>query len=364
MQSNKKIAIISDFVYPIVGGTEKYVFESANYFSKTNKVRIISPVWTLTKEKENFSYKRFSKNLDIIKFKGRLRRNKFVKPVKFLINLIRFCRDYEIIHGHYYSNALVAILFAKLFNKKSVIMLYEVENLMNRKYLKLLNKADKILVISNSLKNYVEQRGLKNVEVVTPWINFDSKRFNQNKLKRKYGLTNKKVILFIGRIIKTKGVGLLIKAIPIIKNKFKNFKVIFIGSKIDKELINLPKKLKVADYCEFKGFVSEKEKEDYCKLCDISIYPPYVKGGFGFVLLETMKYGKAVIGSDNWGVPDAVGDAGIIIPQKSVSAISKSLINLLTDDKLRKNYGVLAKERAKEFDKDMILKRYKRLLLN
>ncbi|MFA5406119.1 MAG: glycosyltransferase family 4 protein [Candidatus Nanoarchaeia archaeon] len=363
MQPDKKIVIISDFAYPITGGTEKYVFEEAEFLAKTNKVRIISPVWSPKNKAENFKYRKFSKNLDMIRFKGLLRRNKIIKPLKFLWNLIRYCRDCDVINGHYYSNALVAILFAKLFRKKSVITLYEVENLMGRRAVKLLNKADQIIVISDSLKEYAEKAGLRNVEVISPWIEIKDEKFNQNKLKEQYGLKGKKIILFIGRIIKTKGVEYLIKAMPEVKKKCSNAHLVMIGNKIDQELLELPAKLGIAEACEFKGFVTEKEKEDYCKLCDTLVYPPYVKGGFGFVLLEAMKYGKTVIGSDNWGVPDAVGDAGIIIPQKNQAAMNKALITILTNDKIRNDYAKKAITQAKRFEKKKVLNEFKKILL-
>lgn len=359
----KKIAIISDFAYPIVGGTEKYVFEAAEYLSKTNKVRIISPIWSPSNPEENFRYKRFNKNLDMIRFNGPFRKNKIIKPLLFLINLIKYCRGYDVINSHYYSNALAAIIFGKLFKKKVVITLYEVENLLHRRLMRIINKADRIIAISDSLKKYAEEQGLKNVEVVTPWIRGIKKtEFNSRKLKQKYELGNKKVILYVGRIIKTKGVELLVRALPELIKKNKNFKVVFIGAKIEEDIIELPKKLGIEKYCEFTGFVTDKVKEEYYQLCDILIYPPYVKGGFGFVLLEAMKYGKAVIGSSNWGVPDAVGDAGIIIPEKNVKAITESLAKFLSNEKLRTHYGKLALERAKAFEKNRVLNVYKRIL--
>ncbi|HLE06572.1 MAG TPA: glycosyltransferase family 4 protein [Candidatus Nanoarchaeia archaeon] len=363
MQPPKKITIISDFAYPIVGGTEKYVYEAGEQFSKKNKVTIISPIWSTEKKEENFLFKRINKNFKIIRFGGKYRRNAIIKPLKFLIELIKNRNDCDVVNGHYFSNALVTILFAKIFKKKSAITLYEVENLQRSNFMiKLLNSADKIITISDTLKDYLEQKGLKNIEVIPPWITIGNTKYNQNELKKKYKLTGKQVVLFVGRIIKTKGVEELVKAIPLIKKKIKNIKVVCIGAKIDNEIIELPEKLGVNDNCDFLGFVSEKEKDDYNKLCDIAIYPPYVKGGFGFVLLEAMKYNKAVIGSDNWGVPDAVGNAGIIIPQKDHKAIASAVIKILTNKSLRNKYEKLAGIQAKKFEKNTLLTKYEKIL--
>lgn len=363
MQPAKKITIISDFAYPVVGGTEKYVYEAGEHFSKKNKVTIISPRWSTDKKEEDFTHKRINKNFKLIKFGGALRKNKIVKPLKFLIELIKNRKECDIVNGHYYSNALVTILFCKMFKKKSAITLYEVENLQRSKLmLKILKSADKIITISDTLKEYLEQKGLKNIEIVYPWINIGNTKYNQNELKKKYKLTGKQVILYVGRIIKTKGVGEIINAIPLIKKKIKNIKLICIGAKIDNEIIELPKKLGITENCEFTGFTNDKTKDDYNKLCDIAIYPPYVKGGFGFVLLEAMKYNKAVIGSDNWGVPDAVGDAGIIIPQKDHKAIANAVIKILTNKTLRKKYEKLAGIQARKFEKNTLLNKYERIL--
>ena len=244
MQPPKKITIISDFAYPIVGGTEKYVYEAGEQFSKKNKVTIISPIWSTEKKEENFLFKRINKNFKIIRFGGKYRRNAIIKPLKFLIELIKNRNDCDVVNGHYFSNALVTILFAKIFKKKSAITLYEVENLQRSNFMiKLLNSADKIITISDTLKDYLEQKGLKNIEVIPPWITIGNTKYNQNELKKKYKLTGKQVVLFVGRIIKTKGVEELVKAIPLIKKKIKNIKVVCIGAKIDNEIIELPKKI-------------------------------------------------------------------------------------------------------------------------
>ena len=63
MQPPKKITIISDFAYPIVGGTEKYVYEAGEHFSKKNKVTIISPIWSTEKKEENFLLKKINKKV-------------------------------------------------------------------------------------------------------------------------------------------------------------------------------------------------------------------------------------------------------------------------------------------------------------
>lgn len=313
---------MSDFAYPIVGGTERYVMDEAEYLASLgNEVTIISPVWTNGGD-EDFVIK-YINGIRIVRFKGKFRRNTLVKPTLFIKTLFKYCDNYNIIIGHYYSNAIVACLFAKLIRAKSVGVLYEVENVKNRLGLRLLNNCDKIITISHELKSYLLKKGINNITVITPAI--------KGVIKASITGNDSKQLIVIGRVIKGKGIELTLKSLKEIVKTIPKVKMIFIGSIIDSSLVDTELSCDLIGNVIFTGFVNENEKENYLKNCTALLYVPNYKGGYGYTLLEAMKYGKPVIGSDNYGVSEAVGNGGLIIKSGDVKELTKAINTILTD---------------------------------
>jgi len=70
----------------------------------------------------------------------------------------------------------------------------------------------------------------KKIEIIPPGIEVEKPSLKiQDKLRKKYKLLAKKVILFTGRILPEKNPQLLIKALPKIKEEIKNIKIVFVG---------------------------------------------------------------------------------------------------------------------------------------
>ena len=67
---------------------------------------------------------------------------------------------------------------------------------------------------------------------------------------------------------------------------------------------------------------------------------------FGKMNLEAMASGLAVVSSPRGGIPEVVGDAGILCEPEDVSGLADRIIEVLTDDCLRITLGQRARERA------------------
>lgn len=83
--------------------------------------------------------------------------------------------------------------------------------------------------------------------------------------------------------------------------------------------------------------------DSFYREIDIFVLPSVPMPGlveqFGFVLLEAMASGIPVIASAVGGVPDVLGDAGILVPPGNESALRAAIAGLATDPERRADLG-------------------------
>jgi len=108
----------------------------------------------------------------------------------------------------------------------------------------------------------------------------------------------------------------------------------------------------VADQVVFAGFRSDIP--EVMASLDIFLLNSY-REAFGFVIVEAMMSGTAVIATNSGGVPDVVGDGkyGVLVPPKDIAALASAYVNLARNDDFRKTVTASARHYALEnFDED------------
>lgn len=86
---------------------------------------------------------------------------------------------------------------------------------------------------------------------------------------------------------------------------------------------------------------------------------PGLKEQFGRVAVEAMAMGKTVVVSDSGELPNVVGSAGIVTPERNPTALAAAMAELLADPARREGIGELARARAtREFSWAAIAKKH------
>ncbi|MFZ3171881.1 MAG: glycosyltransferase family 1 protein [Carboxydocellales bacterium] len=98
----------------------------------------------------------------------------------------------------------------------------------------------------------------------------------------------------------------------------------------------------------FTGRLTETELDVLYRNALIFVYPSLYEG-FGLPPLEAMLRGIPVITSNTSSLPEVVGDAGIIVDPYNVQEIASAILNLYTNEDLRKDYSLKGTARAREF---------------
>jgi len=75
---------------------------------------------------------------------------------------------------------------------------------------------------------------------------------------------------------------------------------------------------------------------------------PSRREGLSFAVLEAMGHGLAMVVADGAGNPEAVGDAGLVLPAGDEGAFAVALTRLAADASLRERLGAAARARVRE----------------
>ena len=115
-----------------------------------------------------------------------------------------------------------------------------------------------------------------------------------------------------------------------------NFKLVIVGrkmwwtSEIEKTYQNLAYKSDVI----FTGRLAEEELYKITAAAHALTYVPIFEG-FGIPLVEAMSCGTPVITSNITSMPEVVEDAGLLVDPFAIEDITKAMITIYSDDKLR-----------------------------
>jgi len=158
-------------------------------------------------------------------------------------------------------------------------------------------------------------------------------------------------LLFVGRVIRTKGVRDALRALSMVKELPVVFDVV--GDGFDRAACEaLSADLGLGDRVRFHGRVERGRVDDFYRAADVFVFPSYREPG-GLAVQEAMAHGLPAIVANVGGPADAVDDAtGIRVPLHSpdqyAADIAAAITRLVTDRELRLVLGAGARRRVAE----------------
>jgi len=94
--------------------------------------------------------------------------------------------------------------------------------------------------------------------------------------------------------------------------------------------------LSINDRVIILGYISDNERTALYQHAELFIYPSKYEG-FGLVVLEAMSYGVPVITANNSSLPEAAGDAAILIDPQDTEALPLAIQSVINDKHLRES---------------------------
>jgi Glycosyltransferase len=186
---------------------------------------------------------------------------------------------------------------------------------------------------------------------------FDPSLYNRETTRNQFGIPQAKIVIgVLGRIDPQKGQEEFIRAIPILLKHQTNLHFIIAGDETEgqhgfkKTLEDLSIELGVSDEVQFLPFTDAVP--EFMSALDIFVLPSHTET-FGFVLVEALAMGKAIVATNSGGVPEIItnGSTGLLVPPQNVPALAEAILKLLKDQHLRSSFSLEARTDAlKRFD--------------
>ncbi len=150
--------------------------------------------------------------------------------------------------------------------------------------------------------------------------------------RRKLGLADKQVVLYVGKFSPGKGTRHLVEASDEVVREMAEVVFLFVGKGDLKAR---------RDWIRVLGSLPHGEVLKLYHLADVVAMPSVWPEPLSRVLLEAMTAGRPVVGTRTGGTPEVVLDGvnGFLVERSAPSRLAEALITLLKDEKLREEMG-------------------------
>ncbi len=158
------------------------------------------------------------------------------------------------------------------------------------------------------------------------------------------------VIAFQGRLVTTKGVGVLFEAVRILLAQGRVLELLIIGDGPERTSLELlAQGPPLAGHVRFAGRLPGAELDAALAHASVVVVPSLGGEVFGLVVAENMSRGLPVIASDIGAFAEVVGDGGLTFRTGDAEALAAVLIRILDDPVLATSFAQSARQRALEF---------------
>ncbi|MEI7579040.1 MAG: glycosyltransferase family 4 protein [bacterium] len=355
---NKRILITLTYYLPNISGLTNYVeFLAKNLASRGLEIKILCSRHLKTQKnyQEKDHIQIFRENIQLRIGRGALM---FFYPWKAW----KLVGESDIVNPHLPQlESIIVAIFAKL-RRKQLIVTYHSEIPFNQNILNnilaillqinhffVLLLADQIVTNSEDYAKHSAilhffSRKLNFIfpPAYNPYLKWQFRNEIQKSLR----------IGFVGRIIKDKGIDTILAAIPLLKEKFTDFKFILagpqqevIGGHYDQDL--QAKLEKNSHYLEITGKLSDSALAEFYQSLDLFVFPSINRlESFGMAQIEAMLSGVPVVASDLPGVrvPVQVTQMGVLFkPGSAADLVDKILYVVNNYQNIIENYPKVKK---------------------
>lgn len=264
------------------------------------------------------------------------------KLEKFIINVAKIIKKEKFIYHIHMDIANFSYRYKKLLSEHFGHFI-NVSQKMNDLFL---NSYEIAPEKSHILYNCTNEKDFKKID-----------KIKLNKLKEKYNITkNDFVIIFVGRLVKEKGVLELIQSVKKINKS--NIKLICCGSDFSSNknqteyIMNLQKEIKNNNNIILTGQIPHGELINYYKLATIQVIPSIWEEAAGLVALEGMINGLPLIITNSGGMVEYVDENNALIIANDndiIDNLSLAILDLYNDINKRKYMSRNSLIKSKQF---------------
>jgi glycosyltransferase involved in cell wall biosynthesis len=369
-----KILQVAPYFKPYIGGQESYIYNlSKKLIEMGHDVHVLT---------SNYPKTNYFEQIDGITIERKdIKMRPLRNPVSMgFFDVGKIADQFDVVHMHnsyafssmvtaYYKNKMDFPLILTSHGKLGFGVNYKdlfVKFYSNRVASKILEKVDRIVMLSKSQGDYVAFNNPHISDKIKIIPNaLDLKLFKELDINSNENEKDCFTFLYIGQLIKRKGLKWLIKAFKIVKKENSQIKLILVGEGDQRKYFEqMVDDMGLKGSVEFKGGINDKlEIASIYKNSDVFVLPS-LSEGLPTVILEAMYYGLPVIATDILGIKEHFKDYAILVPPRNEKELADAMINLFDDCKLNK--AIRSSKKCKKlietkYSWDCVAKQYEEL---
>lgn len=230
-------------------------------------------------------------------------------------------------------------------------------NFQDKLKIRSMHRAQGVIAVSSAMRDTFFPKA---TVIGNPYRSEIFKNLNQNRPPLTF--------VFLGRLVSEKGVHIALESLyqissilPLEHSK-PSFRIIGDGPELEKLQ-------KLVEAKGLKGQVSFEGRQEGTELVRILnscryILVPSANEGFGNVAIEGMACGCLPIVSDCGGLPDAVGQAGVLFQTYSAEALTQAILRLINNPKLEADYRSKMEDHLEQHQPERVAERYLSVINN
>ncbi len=202
--------------------------------------------------------------------------------------------------------------------------------LTERRVAKTLREADYVLTVSQDLRSRALRLGASAERSASILNGCDTSVFHPSDraaARAQLGIApEEKVILYVGRFVKAKGIPELTSAFTALQDEFQELRLVCVGSgPLTPDLQSLASTLQHSDRILMPGDQSPTEVARWMAAADLLCLPSHSEGCPN-VVIEAISSGCPVVGTEVGGIPELLNpECGILAPVENVAGLTEAL---------------------------------------
>ncbi len=353
-----KIAQLTPYFYPHLGGVESHVLElSKQLIERGHDVIVVTTKLEGTEKREKVEGVPV-KRVEPMTIQ-------YSTPVVPEVRKVLLDMDYDLLHSHS-PPPIMSFFGVRCANRKDVpfILTYhcdlELQNIFGPLMVQLyertfgtytVSKSDRIVTTTNSYGATSRAVWHEEADIIPNAV--DSSRFNPDnsgeEIRKKHDLGDDKVVMYVGRIVYHKGLEYFVESAKYLGD---DTKYILVGEgDFMPELKKIVKRESLENKVIFAGRVTNEELPKYYAATDVFVLPSVSRlEAFGIVTMEAMASGVPVVVSDIPGVREVIteGRHGLLAEPMNSKDIAGKVRTILENPDLAQRMGKMGRKRIEE----------------
>ena len=292
-----------------------------------------------------------------------------VLPIPYYLPIVarKEIRDFDVIHIHEHRMVLAVVIhhYAKKYGIPYVLQAHgsvvpytqkkrRAKNIIGQFFgYRILKDASKVIALTKTEAEQYKKMGVDEdkIEIVPNGIDLSEYENlpRRGEFRRKYSIgDDEKMVLYVGRLHRNKGIDLLVKAFAYLSKESDNIRLVLVGPDegYQSPLEDCIKELKVDDKVLFTGFVSNEEKMVAFVDADVFVTPSF--SGFPVTFLEACACGVPIITTSKGDTLDWIHDKVGYVMEYDKDRLQHAIFKVLSDERLRRIFGERGKKLVRE----------------